>query len=484
MTLLKTKQDIKFFIIAVFAFISSIVLGYWGFSSLFTPNFPHKDLVVAEREKSPDDVTKNYLLLGVDEREGDVGRADTIVILSLNLAQKRIGLISIPRDSLFSIPSHGEDKINHAYGYGGVKLTKELIEKRFDLKVDNYVIFNFASFKNMIDILGGVNLNVDKDMYYRDPYDGPSGLEIDLKAGEQDLNGEKSMEYVRYRDEEGDIGRVARQQKFLHAFLDKLTSPDKLLKLPSIAREIFSSVKTDMSIGDWLEAISYLRPNQKFEIKSMMVPGRPDMIGGISYWIVDDEKTKEELKDINSFVTNINTKELEYAPEYIENKMMEENSIFKRKKTDENNKVRWAVVDVSKEAEPKVLRASSEPINRENSDVDSEWKEKVAQRNYYSSLVHGVTPETPKYSSRAVSIINMSHDPTKGETAKRLLESHGIDVGLVENTSPQNNSSTVFVVNQMDPMLSEAVEQMGFSYPVVYKNNSERSTLIIGDDFR
>ena len=240
---MKFLKENKLIIFSALIFIASLFIGYTVFSNLFSSAISADDGLVAEKEKKPEDVTKNYLILGVDERDGDNGRSDTIIVLSMNLAQKRIGLISIPRDSIFAIPQHGEDKINHAYTYGGVKFTKQAIETRFNLKIDNYVIFNFTNFKHMIDILGGVDVNVEKNMYYRDPYDGQDGLVIDLQKGLQHLDGEKAMEYVRYRDEEGDIGRVGRQQKFLNAFLNKLTSPEKFLKLSAIAREIFSSIE-------------------------------------------------------------------------------------------------------------------------------------------------------------------------------------------------------------------------------------------------
>lgn len=483
---MKFLKENKLIIFSALIFIASLFTGYTVFSSLFSSAISTEDELVAEKEKEPEDVTKNYLILGVDERDGDNGRSDTILILSMNLAQKHIGLISIPRDSMFAIPQHGEDKINHAYMYGGVKLTKQAIETRFNLKIDNYAIFNFANFKHMIDILGGVEVNVEKNMYYRDPYDGPDGLIIDLQKGNQHLDGEKAMEYVRYRDEEGDIGRVGRQQKFLNAFLDKLTSPEKIFKLPSIAREVFSSIETDMSIGDWLDVISYLRPNQKFEIKSMMLPGHPEMINDISYWIVDDEKAKDELKKLNDFVTNINTDLIIYAPEEIQAKIDKNNSIFKTKKKEP---LQWSVIEVEgsdSESHAEQL-ARMEEARRKMQMQEAEERAMRNRRNYYDTLVHDSSNKnsTPvQYAKGAVTIINTSSDPMKGELAKRRLELNGIEVGVVENTTPQINSTTVFIVSSNDEDLTDAIREMNFRYSVIYKNNTERNTLIVGDDWR
>lgn len=485
---MKFIRDNKLILLSVLIFILSLFAGYYVFSSLFPSTFSSEDNLVAEKEKAPDDVTKNYLILGVDERDGDIGRSDTIILLSINLAQKHIGLISIPRDSMFAIPTHGQDKINHAYTYGGVKLTKQAIETRFNLKIDNYVIFNFASFKHMIDILGGIDMNVEKNMYYRDPYDGEEGLVIDLRKGEQHLDGEKAMEYVRYRDEEGDIGRVGRQQKFLNAFLDKLTSPEKIFKLPSIAREVFSSIETDMSIGDWLEVVSYLRPNQKFEIQSMMMPGTPEMIHEISYWIIDDEKAKKELKKMNDFVTNIKRDENEYAPEEDREKVNDANSIFKVKEN-KGAPLRWNIIDVSidNSESDEEQQARLDTTRRKLQMQEAEERAMKNRRNYYDALVHDSSrndSSVPEHAKGAVTIINTSNNPNGGMEAKRRLENNGIEVGVVENTTPQPNSTTIFIVSSDNEELTDAIREMNFRYTVIYKNNTDKNTLIIGDDWR
>ena len=128
-------------------------------------------------------------------------------------------MLSIPRDSRVKIDGHGWDKINHAYAYGGSKLSKSVVEKLLGIPIEYTVVMNFQGFVRMIDALGGVTIDVEKRMYYSDPYDDDRGLYIDLHPGVQKLNGKAAIEYVRYRDEEGDIGRVARQQKFLTALL-------------------------------------------------------------------------------------------------------------------------------------------------------------------------------------------------------------------------------------------------------------------------
>ena len=161
----------------------------------------------------------NILVLGVDARDDDVGRSDTTFVVTIDTIARRITMLSIPRDSRVKIDGHGWDKINHAYAYGGSKLSKSVVEKLLGIPIEYTVVMNFQGFVRMIDALGGVTIAVDKRMYYSDPYDDDRGLYIDLHPGVQKLNGKAAIEYVRYRDEEGDIGRVARQQKFLTALL-------------------------------------------------------------------------------------------------------------------------------------------------------------------------------------------------------------------------------------------------------------------------
>ena len=120
---------------------SSAIASYVFFSGLFSPYskeaIANTTVTEDKKEAEPENKTYNFLILGVDERDDDVGRSDTIIVLSTNMATKRIGLISIPRDSRVEVPNYGETKINHAYAYGGVALTKQVVEKTLNMKMDN-----------------------------------------------------------------------------------------------------------------------------------------------------------------------------------------------------------------------------------------------------------------------------------------------------------------------------------------------------------
>ena len=358
--------------VLIFSMFSlSIFLGY-GLFSFFFPSTQESMLIAENTEKEPENKTVNFLILGVDERDEDVGRSDTIIVLSTNLATKRIGLISIPRDSQVDIPNHGLTKINHSYAYGGAFLTKQIVEKTLNIKIDNYIVLNFQAFKNAVDKLGGVDINLEKNMYYRDDYDGENGLLIDLKKGQQHLDGEKAMEYVRYRDEEGDIGRVKRQQTFLAAIVSRLTSVETIPKLPSLIKDVFGSIKTDLKFDEFISYLSYLRPNQSFQIKSLMVDGKPQEIDGLSYWIIDYPKLKEDLTELNNFI--IDKKENEVV---IATTVKDEEGIFKENQNLQNS-LDWELEKVTQTAKEKEESIREKLLRKER----EEREEALAQKQY------------------------------------------------------------------------------------------------------
>ena len=227
------------------------------------------------------------MIMGVDEREDDVGRSDTLMIATVDPKKNQAALLSVPRDTRVKVKGHGYDKINAAYAYGGERLTQDTVENLLGVQMDHYVIINTKAFQRIIDAIGGVDINVEKRMYYEDPWDDDGGLVIDLYPGKQHMDGKTAITYVRYRDTEGDIGRIKRQQNFMKAVMDKVTSPSIITKLPAIIKEVAGSVKTDLSIRQLLEFAGTLKESQRNGLKTEMVPGKPMYISGISYWIPD-----------------------------------------------------------------------------------------------------------------------------------------------------------------------------------------------------
>ena len=256
---------------------------------------------------------KNIVVMGCDVRKDDVGRSDTLFVVMLDKSKKNAALLSVPRDTRVKIKGHGWDKINAAFAYGGHKLTQETVQDFLGIKLNNYVVVDFQGFKGLVDAVGGVDINVEKRMYYYDSY---SGFEIDLRPGKQHLDGKMAMQYVRYRDEEGDIGRIRRQQKFLMALYQQIASKNIIAKMPGVSKQIMSMIKTDLSLKEMVELGNVMREMmEKDGLKMSMVPGEPKYIDGISYWIPDIPKMRQQMAEMQGVkITekfNENTKKLE-----------------------------------------------------------------------------------------------------------------------------------------------------------------------------
>ena len=290
----KNKKRFWPYLAVFFAFVLAAVAGAMFASS----SLLDKPLETAAEEGMLTAKDKStIMIMGVDERGDDVGRSDTLMIATLDPKKDQAALLSVPRDTRVKIKGHGYDKINAAYAYGGHNLTKGTVESFLGVPMDHYVIINIQAFQRIIDAIGGIDIDVEKRMYYEDPWDDDGGLVINLQPGMQHMDGKTAITYVRFRDEEGDIGRIGRQQKFMKAVMEKITSPAIITKLPSVIKEVMSSVKTDLSFRQLLEFAGTLKEAQKNGLKTDMVPGRPLYIEGISYWIPDITKLRQTLAD-------------------------------------------------------------------------------------------------------------------------------------------------------------------------------------------
>ena len=313
----KNKSSyVKYILILVVVFILSGMVGAF-FANALVDNKPDyneddkKGMLVAKDKAT-------VMIMGVDERADDVGRSDTLMIATLDPDKNQAALLSVPRDTRVKIKGHGFDKINAAYAYGGRKLTQETIESLLNTHIDHYIKINVHGFTKIIDALGGIDIDVEKRMYYEDPWDDDGGLYIDLQPGMQHMDGKTAITYVRYRDEEGDIGRIKRQQNFMKAVMDKLVSPTIIPKLPAIVSAVSDSVETDMSVSEILFFLGTLQDAKDNGLKSEMLPGKPVYIEGISYWVPDISKTRQILANtlgikINqSITTSIHEDNIEY----------------------------------------------------------------------------------------------------------------------------------------------------------------------------
>lgn len=261
--------------------ITAFLVAVAGFF-LLRPEKPESPAQVAQLHGK-----RNIMVLGVDRRSGDTGRSDTLFVTMLDTSRNQAALLSVPRDTLVSIPGHGWDKVNHAYAYGGHDLSRKTLENFLGIQINNYVLVDFQGFIKLVDAIGGVDIDVEKPMQYADPYDGENGLVINLQPGRQHMDGTTAIQYVRYRDEEGDIGRVARQQKFMKAVFAKLRSTSLLTRAPEIARTLYQSIETDLSVTDLASLLVTFTKNVSgtSQLETAMVQGSPAYLDDISYWI-------------------------------------------------------------------------------------------------------------------------------------------------------------------------------------------------------
>lgn len=282
----------KKILIAVF-FLLCASLGFMAQRYFADPLIPVAIAGESPTQYVAEDIL-NLLLIGVDQRENEPSRADTIILASIDLTEKKINLLSIPRDTRVKIAGTNElRKINYSHTVGGAELTVETVEDFLELPVHYYIETNFDGFEGIIDILGGITLNVEQRMYYPEE-------EIDLYAGLQKLAGHDALSYVRWRsDGRGDIGRIERQQKFFRALVDQAVSFSTIWKLPDLTGELSKHLQTDMSLQKMIILANKLKDIQNVSLETAMVPGAPDDINyGASYWIADTEALTEILKGI------------------------------------------------------------------------------------------------------------------------------------------------------------------------------------------
>lgn len=240
-----------------------------------------------ERQKELKNIFKNnqsinVLLLGVDERPGDKGRSDTMILMSLNPNTNSTVMMSIPRDTYVNIPGRGKDKINHAYAFGDVELSIQTVEEAFDIPVHFYAKVNMDGFKEGIDAIGGVTINNDIAF----SQDGHQ-----FSEGPIHLNGEQSLAYIRMRkeDPQGDLGRNKRQRLVIEAAMSEVASFSSISKVGSILNILGGNVKTDLTMGRVQSLFSDYRNTRK-NIVTLDIKGSGQFIGPYWYYVVSDEE--------------------------------------------------------------------------------------------------------------------------------------------------------------------------------------------------
>ncbi|MBW7454971.1 LCP family protein [Paenibacillus sepulcri] len=198
----------------------------------------------------------NILLMGGDNRgleKNEAARSDSMLVASIDPVTKKAHLFSVLRDTYVPIEGHGEGRINTALALGGPNLAMKTIGGMLGLDIQYYVYTDFEGFKSLIDAIGGIDFDVEKNMNYVDNADG-NRYDIHLKKGFQHLDGEHALMYVRFRhDAMSDFTRTERQRNFLDTVADKLKNGWNLLKMKQILESVNPYIETNLDISDMLK---------------------------------------------------------------------------------------------------------------------------------------------------------------------------------------------------------------------------------------
>jgi LCP family protein required for cell wall assembly len=255
-----------------------------------------------------------FLVLGCDRDYTKGGkrvtkqaaRSDMMMVVRADFKNEMIRGVSIPRDMVVSIPGKWSDKINAAHAYGGPDLAQKTVENALAVKIDRVIVLNFDAFETMIDLVGGVEVNVERNMKYRDR---AGGLNIDLKKGIQTLDGEDAMGFVRYRKGDSDFVRQERQKHLMLALKDKLiANPMLVTDVADQTIELFGNALSAEEVAAMIRFAEGLPPEK---IKLGQVPVVDTGTSTAYTQAIDSAKLREVMEDVGLWEsTTPKTKEL------------------------------------------------------------------------------------------------------------------------------------------------------------------------------
>ena len=244
------------------------------------------------------------LIVGIDAASNST---DTIMLAAFDNNIKKMSILSIPRDTITN-SNRANKKINAAYVLGGkdIRALCKEVEGVTGIYPDKYALVSVEGFVDMIDAIGGVEVDVPIDMVYNDP---TQDLTISIKKGLQTLNGYDAMGFMRYRATyaEGDIGRIKMQHTFVDALIKKMLTPATFAKVPSLAEIINDNVETDLSLGNeiWLGK-QLLTMNLEQDVVITMLPGYANYYENLSYYFPDEAAILEIVNEhFNPYTTPI-----------------------------------------------------------------------------------------------------------------------------------------------------------------------------------
>lgn len=265
--------------------------------------------IVEDEFKEYDNVNKikNIALFGIDATDGETGRSDSIMVATLDPIHNKLKVTSIMRDSYVSIDGHGQDKINHAYAFGGPELSIKTLNENFGLNIEDFISVNFSSLPKIINILGGIDLQItDEELEYINGYiddinakDGTNSSHIGY-SGVQHVDGTQALAYSRIRyTSGGDYERTQRHRTVLDALFNKLTSTP-VSSYNSLLNEVLPYVQTNLNATDILSlGTKVLGIGNNLEQDRFPRDGYGEgaMIDGVYYLTFDKETVKKQMRD-------------------------------------------------------------------------------------------------------------------------------------------------------------------------------------------
>ncbi|MGX1191913.1 LCP family protein [Metabacillus sp. SLBN-84] len=306
----KKKKSIFKRILFLFFILFLAVGGYAGYVFYQTyqaANNSYDDLGRDKSKLRDEAVTisndpVSILLLGVEDYSsgGKGGRADTLMVATFNPKDQTMKLLSLPRDTRVNIPGkESKRKINSAYSSGGKELTIETVEDFLDIPIDYYATVNFEGFKNIIDIVGGITVDVPFD--FEQNSDDPKAEVLEFKEGPMEMDGRYALAYARMRmaDPNNDIGRNERQQQVVKEVINEIVSAGTLLKVDQLTNEVGENVETNMRMSELLGFYKKYNNFNTNKIETVKLEGVGEYIGNAAYWLPDDTSlanTQIELK--------------------------------------------------------------------------------------------------------------------------------------------------------------------------------------------
>ncbi|MEW8968040.1 LCP family glycopolymer transferase [Exiguobacterium alkaliphilum] len=296
----KTRTPWKVILIAlgIVLVLGGAAFGYFVFKANETAENTNDALDRGDKSERRDDsidLTKDHfsvLLAGVDGGALlEEGRTDSLMVATFNKESRQVTLVSIPRDAYVDIvTTDGEfkDKINHAYAYGGIDTTIATVENLFDIPIDYYATINFDGIEDLVDAVGGVEVDV------LIPISGRATGNVELEPGVQTLNGKEALAYARMRkdDPEGDVGRAKRQQQVLEAIINEATTINSFAKLNRIMNAVGNNIRTNMTLAEASQLQPYTKSLRSFNQETLK--GGDLTIGGVYYYEIDEADLEDK----------------------------------------------------------------------------------------------------------------------------------------------------------------------------------------------